>query len=69
MNLILPAASLARPAVIQDLQAFNRLFAETYFRVVAEPSGATTCIIFTWAAASRRARRNRWLRAQNTVTS
>ena len=36
MNLTLPAASLARPAVIQDLQAFNRLFAETYFRVVAE---------------------------------
>jgi hypothetical protein len=35
-NLTLPAVSLARPAIVQDLQAFNRLFAEAYFRVVAE---------------------------------
>jgi len=33
--LTLPAASLAKPAVIDDLQAFNRLFAEAYFRIVA----------------------------------
>src|SRR5207245_5911875 len=28
--------SASGPAVIEDLQAFNRLFAEAYFRIVAE---------------------------------
>jgi hypothetical protein len=34
-ELPLSSASLARPAVIDDLRAFTALFAETYFRIVA----------------------------------
>jgi len=35
-ELVLSAASLERPAVVGDLRAFTALFAETYFRIVAE---------------------------------
>ena len=35
-ELVLSSASLERPAVVDDLHAFTVLFAETYFRIVAE---------------------------------
>ena len=35
-DLTLSSASLARPALTEDLRAFTALFAETYFRTVAE---------------------------------
>jgi hypothetical protein len=35
-GLELSSAALARPAVIEDVRAFTALFAETYFRIVAE---------------------------------
>jgi hypothetical protein len=35
-NTKLPSTTLAKPAVIDDLRAFSALFAETYFRTVAE---------------------------------
>jgi hypothetical protein len=35
-NTTLSSAMLAKPAVIDDLRAFSALFAETYFRIVAE---------------------------------
>jgi len=35
-GLTLSSAALARPAVTEDLRAFTTLFAETYFRIVAE---------------------------------
>jgi hypothetical protein len=35
-TLTLPAASLAKATVIDDLRAFTKLFAEAYFRIVAE---------------------------------
>jgi hypothetical protein len=56
---MLSSTMLAKPAVVDDLHSFTAVFADTYFRIVAEAVRPTTSIIFTWAAASRCARPKR----------